>query len=118
MDDLQKFHDRNMTDDPEYAIARQLLDLGSAIACLREETGLTRGELGKQLRVKARDIAMLEEETPRAPAGLLEGALSLLVNGVTPNLQHESEVWLSMQRIRQLRPALLPAHLSASCLIG
>ena len=68
-----------MASDPEYAIARQLLDLGEAVACLREEAGLTRGELGKRLRVKARDIAVVEEETPRAPAGLLEAALSLLV---------------------------------------
>lgn len=113
-DDLQRFHEKNMATDPEYAIARQLLDLGNAIACLREETGLTRGELGKQLRVKARDIALLEEETPRAPAGLLEAALSLLVNGLTPNMQRASEVWLSMERIRKLRPALLSERLSAT----
>ena len=55
-DDLQKFHERNMADE-QYAIARQLLDLGDAVARLREEQQMTRGELGRQLRVKARDIA-------------------------------------------------------------
>jgi hypothetical protein len=69
MDDLQKFHEKNMAGDPQYAIARQLLDLGEAVARLREGAGLTRGQLGKRLRVKASDIAVVEEETPRAPAG-------------------------------------------------
>ena len=108
-DDLDKFHERNMASDPEYAIARQLLDLGEAVACLREKAGLTRGELGKQLRVKARDIAIVEEETPRAPAGLLEAALSLLVQGLAPAIQKQSEVSVSVQRIRELRPALVTA---------
>jgi DNA-binding XRE family transcriptional regulator len=107
-DDLQIFHEQNMG-DPEYAIARQLLELGDAVCQLREEAGLTRGELGKQLRVKARDIALLEEETPRAPAGLLEAALSFLVHEVTPRMHQRSEISLSMERIRQLRPALVPA---------
>jgi len=31
-DDLQEFHDRNMASDPEYAVGRQLLDLGEAVA--------------------------------------------------------------------------------------
>ena len=31
-DDLDKFHQRNLASDPEYAIARQLLDLGEAVA--------------------------------------------------------------------------------------
>ena len=79
MDDLQKFHENNMAGDPQYAITRQLLDLGEALARLREGAGLTRGQLGKRLRVKARDIAIAEAETPRAPAGLVEEALSLLV---------------------------------------
>jgi ribosome-binding protein aMBF1 (putative translation factor) len=105
-DDLQTFHERNMS-DPEYAIARQLLDLGDAVARLREQAGLTRSELGRQLRVKARDIALIEEETPRAPAGLLEAALSFLVSQVSP--RHRSEVSSSMERIRQLRPALVAA---------
>jgi hypothetical protein len=108
-DDLQQFHEKNWIGDPDYAIARQLLDLGQAVAWLRAGAGLTRGELARQLRVKARDIAVVEDETPHAPAGLLEAALSLLVRGVTPSMQHESEVWLSMERIRQLRPALLSA---------
>ena len=95
--------------DPQYAIARQLLDLGEAVSQLRELAGLTRGELGRQLRVKARDIALIEEETPRAPAGLLEAALSFLVHEVTPRMQHRSEVSISMKRIRQLRPALVTA---------
>lgn len=68
-----------MATDPRYAIARHLLDLGEAVAQLREQAKMTRGELGKLLRVKARDIAVVEEETPRAPAGLLEAALNLLV---------------------------------------
>ena len=108
-DDLAKFHDRNMAKDPQYAIARQLLDLGEAVARLREEAGLSRSELGKRLRVKAREIAVLEEETPRASAGLLEEALSLLVRMLTPSMQQKSEVWLSLRRIEQLRPALVPA---------
>ena len=108
-DPLKEFHNRNMASDPQYAVARQLLDLGEAVARLREEAGLTRGELGKLLRVKARDIAILEEETPRAPAGLLEEALSLLVRMLTPSMQQKSEVWLSLRRIEQLRPALVPA---------
>jgi ribosome-binding protein aMBF1 (putative translation factor) len=107
-DDLEKFHERNMASDPEYAIARQLLDLGEAVACLREEAGLTRGELAKQLPVKARDIAIVEEETPRAPAGLLEAALRFLVQGSSSGVQRQSEVSLSVQRIRELRPALMP----------
>ena len=44
-DDLQEFHDRNMASDPEYAVGRQLLDLGKAVAWLREEPGLSRIEL-------------------------------------------------------------------------
>ena len=107
-DDLQVFHERN-TSDPHYAIARQLLDLGEAVAQLREQAGLTRSQLGRQLRVKARDIALVEEETPRAPAGLLEAALSFLVHAVTPRMQQRSAVSLSIERIRQLRPALVPA---------
>ncbi|PYL88562.1 MAG: hypothetical protein DMF16_08145 [Verrucomicrobia bacterium] len=98
-----------MASDPHYAIARQLLDLGEAVAQLREQAGLTRSELGRQLRVKARDIAIVEEETPRAPAGLLEAALSLFMHEITPRMQQRSEVSMSMRRIRQLRPALVPA---------
>ena len=90
-DDLQKFHERNLADE-QYAIARQLLDLGDAVARLREERRMTRGELGKRLRVKARDIALVEEETPRASAGLLESALSFLMSGVTPKMQHEPQI--------------------------
>jgi hypothetical protein len=108
MDDLQKFHERNIASDPQYAIARQLLDLGEAVARLREGAGMTRGQLGKRLRVKARDIAIVEEETPRAPAGLVEEALSLLVQ-MTPSVQRQSEVWISLRTIRHLRPALVPA---------
>ena len=108
MDELDKFHQQQLRTDPQYAIARQLLDLGDAIARLREEAGLTRGELGRRLRVKARDIAVLEDETPRAPAGLVEEALSLLVTGVTPRMQKRAEVDISLSRIRTLRPALVP----------
>ncbi|MEY2482665.1 MAG: hypothetical protein QOK24_1193 [Verrucomicrobiota bacterium] len=109
MDDLQKFHEKNMTSDPQYAIARQLLDLGEAVTRLREGAGLTRGELGKRLRVRARDIAIVEEETPRAPAGLVDEALSLLVQMLTPIMQRQSEVGTSLRTIRHLRPALVPA---------
>jgi transcriptional regulator with XRE-family HTH domain len=108
-DDLQQFHDANLMSDPQYAIARQLLDLGDAVARLRAERGLTRGELGKQLRVKAADIAVVEEETPRASAGLLEAALSFLVTGITSKMEHEAGVSVSLERIRRLRPALIPA---------
>jgi ribosome-binding protein aMBF1 (putative translation factor) len=108
-DDLDKFHERNMESDPEYAIARQLLDLGEAVTCLREKGGLTRAQLGKQLRVKARDIAIVEVETPRATAWLLEAALSLLLKALAPATQRQSEVSLSVKRIRELRPALVPA---------
>ena len=97
-----------MAADPHYAVARQLLDLGDAVARLREGAGLTRGELGRRLRVKARDIAILEEETPRAPAGLLEEALGLLVRGVTPNMEEDAAVSVSVSKVRELRPALVP----------
>jgi DNA-binding XRE family transcriptional regulator len=105
-DDLEIFHERSMS-DPHYAIARQLLELGDAVAQLREQAGLTRGKLGRELGVKARDIALIEEETPRAPAGLLEAALSFLVHHVTPRMRQRSEVSMSMHRIRRLRPALV-----------
>ena len=88
---------------------RQLLDLGDAVARLREERGMTRGELGKRLRVKARDIALIEEETPRAPAGLLESALSLLMSGVTSKMKREPQLWISVERVRKLRPGLVAA---------
>ena len=107
MDDLQEFHERNLTGDPQYAIARQLLDLGDVVARLREDAGLTRGQLGRRLRVKARDIAIVEEETPGAPAGLVEEALSLLVQMLTPRMQRQSEVGISLRTIRHLRPALV-----------
>lgn len=94
--------------DPHYAIARQLLDLGEAVTQLRQQAGLTRSQLGRQLRVKARDIALVEEETPRAPAGLLEAALSFLVHEVKPRMQQRPAVSLSIERIRRLRPALVP----------
>jgi ribosome-binding protein aMBF1 (putative translation factor) len=108
-DDLQRFHEKNMATDPQYAIARHLLDLGEAVAQLREQAKMTRGQLGKRLRVKARDIAIVEEETPRAPAGLVEEALSFLVQMLTPKMQRQSEVSISLRTIRHLRPALVPA---------
>ena len=58
-----------MAVDAQYAIARQLLDFGDAITRLRERASMTRGQLGKRLGVKARNIAIAEEETPRVPAG-------------------------------------------------
>ena len=53
-----------------------------------------------------RVIAIVEEETPRAPAGLLEATLRLLVQGLAPAIQKQPEVSVSVQRIRELRPAL------------
>ncbi|HKP03218.1 MAG TPA: hypothetical protein VJU77_07600 [Chthoniobacterales bacterium] len=108
-DDLQKFHEQNMSADPHYAAARHLLELGEAIALLREEARLTRGELGKRLRVKARDIALVEEETPRAPAGLLEAALSLLVRISLAKAKQPPAVVESIRTIRHFRPTLTPA---------
>lgn len=97
-----------MATDPQYAIARHLLDLGEAVAQLREQAKMTRGELGKQLRVKARDIAIVEDETPQAPAGLLEAALNLLVQRLSHSSKRVEEVERSIRTIRHLRPALVP----------
>lgn len=108
-DDLQKFHEKNMATDPQYAIARHLLDLGEAVAQLREQAKMTRGELGKRLRVRARDIAIIEEETPLAPAGLLEAALSLLVQMLSAKPAQRAAASASIRTIRHLRPALMPA---------
>jgi hypothetical protein len=55
------------------------------------------------------DEARRTEETPRAPAGLLEAALHMLVNGITPNMRRQPEISVSVERIRQLRPALVSA---------
>ena len=98
-----------MATDPHYAAARHLLELGEAVELLREEARLTRGELGKRLRVKARDIALVEEETPRAPAGLLEAALSLLVKLSLAKAHQPAAVQRSIQTIRHFRPTLAPA---------
>jgi DNA-binding XRE family transcriptional regulator len=108
-DDLEQFHARNMASDPQYAVARHLLELGEAVAQLREGAKLTRGQLGKLLRVKAQDIAIIEEETPRAPAGLLEAALSVLLLATKPQAEQTSEVSDSIRTVRQLRPALVAA---------
>jgi DNA-binding XRE family transcriptional regulator len=108
-DDLQRFHEKNMATDPQYAIARHLLDLGEAVAQLREQAKMTRGQLGKRLHVKARDIAIVEEETPRAPAGLLEAALSLLVQMLSVKTAQPAAVSQSIRTIRHLRPALVSA---------
>ena len=105
-DELQKFHEKNMTSDPRYAVARQLLELGEAVEQLRTHARLTRGELGKRLGVKARDIAIVEEETPRAPAGLLEAALSLLLQMMSQRMAAGSAP--AIRTIRHLRPALVP----------
>lgn len=107
MDDLEKLHARNMANDPQYAVARQLLDLGEAVAQLRVRARLTRGELRKRLGVKARDIAIVEEQTPRAPAGLLEASLSLLMQMTSPRAANDSAA--AIRTIRHLRPALVPA---------
>ncbi len=107
-DDLQIFHERNKS-DPQYAAARHLFELGEAIASLREDARLTRGQLAKQLRVKARDIAIVEEETPRAPAGLLEAALSLLVQICSGKAARPAVVAQSIRTIRHFRPTLVSA---------
>ena len=109
-DHLQQFHARNMAHDPQYAVARQLLDLGEALTQLRENAKLTRGQLARRLGVKARDIAMVEEETPLASAGLLESALSVLVQTMPePQIASDSPTSNSLRIVRSLRPALLPA---------
>ena len=108
-DDLHQFHAKHMATDPQYAVARHLLDLGEAVAQLREQANMTRGELGKRLRVKARDIAIVEDETPLAPAGLLEAALSLLVQMLSARPTQPAAVCESIRTIRHLRPALVPA---------
>ena len=108
-DDLEQFHARQMANDPQYAVARQLLELGEAVARLRQSAKMTRGQLGKLLRVKAQDIAVIEEETPRAPAGLLEAALRVLVKANEPQAERASEVSDSIRTVRHLRPALVPA---------
>lgn len=97
-----------MAADPEYAAARHLFELGEALALLREEARLTRGELGKRLRVRARDIAVVEEQTPRAPAGLLEAALSLLVQLSSTKATRPASVSQSIRTIRHFRPTLVP----------
>jgi hypothetical protein len=110
IDDLEKFHARNTAADPHYAIARQLFDLGEAVTLLRENAGLTRGQLGKLLGVKARDIEIVEEDTPLAPAGVLEAALSLLIQkSAQPQTTRNSEVTDSIRTVRHLRPALVAA---------
>lgn len=97
-----------MADDPQYAAARHLFELGEALALLREDARLTRAELGKRLRVKARDIAVVEEETPLAPAGLLEAALSLLVQISSKKASRPASVSESIRTIRHFRPTLAP----------
>ena len=108
-DELQKFHERNMAGDPHYAAARHLFELGEALSLLREDARLTRGALGKRLRVRARDIALVEEETPLAPAGLLEAALSLLVQMSSMKARQPAAVSQSIRTIRHFRPRLAPA---------
>ncbi len=109
-DDLEQFHARNMADDPQYAVARQLLELGEAVMQLRQSAKLTRAQLGKLLRVKAQDIAVVEEETPRASAGLLEAALTVLLHKLsTFRTSQKSEVAHSLRTVRHLRPALMAA---------
>jgi hypothetical protein len=107
IDDLEIFHARNLKDDPSYAVARQLLDLGEAVMQLRHAARLTRSQLGKLLGVKAADIAVLEEETPRASAGLLEASMRLLVQRTES--PRGSNVKESLRVIQQLRPGLLAA---------
>jgi hypothetical protein len=97
-----------MTSDHQYAVARQLLELGEAVAQLRTHARLTRGELGKRLGVKARDIAIVEEETPRAPAGLLEATMSLLLQMMSHHIVTGSATAIPIRTIRHLRPALVP----------
>ena len=84
--------------------------MGEAVAQMRQSAKLTRGPVGKLLRVKAQDIAVVEEETPRASAGLLEAALSVLIHKLpAPRTKPESEVAHSLRTVRHLRPALMAA---------
>ncbi len=108
-DDLERFHAQNSARDPQYAVASQLLELGEAVMQLREGARLTRGQLAKRLGVKAQDIAIVEEETPRAPAGLLEAALSVLVQMPKADSARSADIADSLRMVRQLRPALVPA---------
>lgn len=109
-DDLQRFHARNMAQDPQYAVAHQLFELGEAVMQLREGAKLTRAQLGKRLGVKTRDIEIIEEETPGAPAGLLEAALSFLVQTTpAPKVGSNSDIAASLRTVRHLRPALMAA---------
>jgi len=109
-DDLEQFHARNIAGDPQYAVAQQLLDLGEAVAQLRKGAGLTRGQLGKLLGVKASAIEIIEEETPRSPAGLLEAAVRLLVQKTSrAQTAGSAGVADSLRTVRHLRPALVAA---------
>ncbi len=109
-DDLQQFHARNMAEDPQYAVARHLLELGEAVTHLRQSAKLTRAQLAKLLRVKTPDIVIVEEETPRASAGLLEATLSVLIHKLPATRPpSHSEVAHSLRTVRQLRPALMTA---------
>jgi len=109
-DDLERFHAQNLAHDPQYAVARQLFELGEAVTQLREGAKLTRAQLAKRLGVKTRDIEIVEEETPRASAGLLEAALSLLVqNTPAQKVGNKSDIAASLRTIRQLRPGLVAA---------
>jgi DNA-binding XRE family transcriptional regulator len=82
MSELRKYHAEQMR-DPAYAAAYHLFELADAVRLLREQAGLTRGQLAKRLGVKAHNIFQVEEETPNAAEAL--------------------------RTVRQLRPALLPA---------
>jgi hypothetical protein len=60
-------------------------------------------------RVCDAGLAIIEEETPRAPAGLLEAALSVLLQATKPQATRTPEVSDSIRTVRQLRPALVAA---------
>ena len=64
-DDLQQFHTRNLAADPQYAVARQWLDLGEAVMQLREGAKLTRGQLGESSWASKRKTSQWLRKKPR-----------------------------------------------------
>jgi hypothetical protein len=64
-------------------------------------------ELARKLRVKASDIAIVEEETPQAAVALLEATLRMLVSHFAANMQRHSQISISVERIGERRPGLV-----------
>ena len=107
MSDWGKYHSALLAQDPEYASGFRLLELGDAVRVLREHARLTRGQLGRELGVKAAAIAQVEEETFDVPAGLLEAAIAVLLR--YQRRPSAGEAAGALRVVRQLRPALVPS---------